>query len=282
MRHQHIDAPCVPVAQVAVTLVFTHADALLGLFQPGADPRHVVPVLVEHQHVRAGRRLHNLGQAVELLGVHLVDVAVLVVDRPVGELGQLAHQSRGVAGHHRRAAALLVVLGKLQHLVALELVVGAAHRRRQLHHVVVRHHRRQAQVVARLHRQADVGQAVADGLVAARLYAAAHDDVVPLVCLEVGFAVSRHALSQPLALVNAVHLRPQVDEAVGCGRSRQPHNAPHARRAHAHRLESVALRTLEARELVDDQRVKGQMAAIQAHQPHETVAAYNIHVGLAF
>ena len=83
---------------------------------------HVVAVLVEYQYAAVGC-FHYLGKFLQLLVVHLVDVALVVIDGSVGELAQLGHQSGGAVGYH---VARLSGMGfaELQHAVALEASVG--------------------------------------------------------------------------------------------------------------------------------------------------------------
>ena len=171
-------------------------------------------------------------------------------------------------------------LAELQHLLLLELPVALHRHRRQRHIHPVRQQVGQLQVVLSLHRQADVRYLVTDNSLTAFLHATPHDDVVPLVRLEINLTVLGHRLPQPLAHVQAVHLSPQVYQTVRRGSAGQTYHALHRRNRYAHRLETLALRTLETRQLVYHQHVERQHAAVLAHQPHEVVTAGHIHVGL--
>ena len=142
------------------------------------------------------------------------------------------------------------------------------------------HHGGQLQIVLGLHREADVGYLVAYHLVGSLLQVTAHDDVVPLIYLEVHVAVLGDAPAQPFAHVDDVHLRPEVYHAVGCRCAGQPNYAVYSRRGQSHGLEALTGVALERRQLVNHQHVERQLAVVPAHEPHEVVAACHVHVGL--
>ena len=281
MGEQQVNLPVVPVAQVVRSGVGPHAQAFWCALH---DAPQVVLVGVEAEH-RRRRPLHELHQHLQLRRVDLHLAALLVVDAPVGILRQLVDQRRRRRRRHRRDLVLCLGFSRgrpqqgdaLFHEAAIPLVSLGP----DAHLHVVMLDARQLQIVRCLHREADVRDLRRDRLFGPLLRPHLDRDVVLLDAVEVRLAVARHERPQALALVEAVDLRPEVYQPVGCRGAGQADDPRDCRQHLAQGLEALRLRRLEARQLVEHHHVEARpLARLERLEPDHRVAPQDIDVGL--
>ena len=152
--------------------------------------------------------------------MHLVDLAVLVIDRARSELEQFSNQHRGIAGGHVGAVECdQVPRGQAQ----VQRSLAGIHR--QFHHVHCQrgqlHHILGQQAHAHV---ADGGEDLGLGGVVAWPVA---EHPVPAALIRHEPAIEKGLLGapEPLALIDQVQLRPEVHQALRPGRAGQLHHA---------------------------------------------------------
>ena len=185
-------------------------------------------------------------------GLHLGVVegggyAVGVIDRPAGDLEELAGEHGGVGDHH-------VALLQLEKGLLLGVVVDLAGLGRHGDLDVVLGHLRQVEVVGGAHGQRHVLDALLDGLLRARLG-------LPVVLhvvggLEVGTLESLEGLAEALAVVQEADLGEQLHVAVGRRGAGQTPTGRHGAETATERIDAFAVVVLRSGQLVEHHAVE--------------------------
>ena len=163
---------------------------------------------VGDQHGLAVRAFNKVFQGVEFAVVDMMAVFILVIDRAVCHLEQLA-------GKHRRICRIdLRALYLCDHIL-LESVIYVLFLLVHIHGDSVYDAFRQLEVIAGLHGDGDVRYLLIDLLLhAGKRLIAEHDLAVALIRGEIGVPVMRDVPSEPFSEIEQTELRPQIYETV--------------------------------------------------------------------
>ena len=203
MGQKHIYLSGIPVILILWRLKLPHPQS--GFLQGLKDSRPVVLVVVEHKCRLPLKGFHQLHKRLQFAVMDLMDLPVLVVNSPIGQLQQLITQG-GRTGYTN----VLSILWQLQNHLTLQLTVCFESLCVQLHRYLMVRDIRKLQVILRLHADADIAYLLQNTFLTPglSLVTVHHAVCSALIRLEIPFPEMGVPFPQTLAAVQQEYLGP--------------------------------------------------------------------------